>query len=147
MMNRKGSVFALTALAAGLGLSGIAWAASRDDDSPLKKAMEQVQAKDAFIKKNYKTKAVFTKNQKEMVESAKALAKLGKEFRLEAGPVKEQKKTQKEWTDLMDAYVKEVESYATEIAKPGTTVEVAKDKYKPVIASCTACHTVFRKDD
>jgi len=144
MMNRKGSVFALTA---SLCLGGITWAASQDDKSPLAQAMEEVQKKDAFIKKNYKTAAVFKKNQKEIAESAKALVTLGKSVRDDAGPAKDQKKTQKEWTDLMDAYVKEADLFATEVAKPDTTAEVAKAKYKAVIASCSACHSVFRKDE
>lgn len=147
MKNRKGFVFAVTALATGLGLAGVTWAAAADDESPMHKAMEQIQAKDAFIKKNYKTKALFTKNQKDIVESAKVLATLGKGVRDDVGPAKEQKKTQKEWTDLMDSYVKEAEAFATEVAKPGATAEVAKDKYKPVVASCSACHAVFRKED
>ena len=147
MMNRKGSVLTLTVLATGFGLVGATWAASPDDKTPLHEAMEVVQKKDAFIKKNYKTAAVFKKNQKEFVESAKALVTLGKSVRDDAGPAKEQKRTQKEWTDLMDAYVKEADAYAIEVAKPSTTAEIAKEKYKPVIASCSACHTVFRKED
>lgn len=147
MKNRKGSLFALTALATGLGLAGITWASSDDDKSPVHEAMEGIQKKEAFIKKNYKTAAVFKKNQKEFVESAKALVTLGKKVRDDEGPAKDQKKTQKEWTDLMDAYVKEADSYATEVAKPDITFETAKKKYTDVSKACTACHKVFRPDD
>ena len=147
MKNRKLTILALTALATGLGFAGYSMALAGDDDSPLHKAMEQVQAKNAFILKNLKTPALFKKNQKEIAESAKALATLGKSVRDEMGPAKEMKKDQREWTTLMDSYVKESDAFAEAVAKPDMTQVVAKDKFKAVTATCTACHTPFRKDD
>ena len=147
MKNRKLTILALTALATGVGFAGYSMALAGDDDSPLHKAMEQVQAKNAFILKNLKTPALFKKNQKEIVDSAKALSTLGKSVRNEVGPAKEMKKDQKEWTTLMDSYVKESDAFAEAVAKPDMTQAVAKDKFKAVTASCTACHTPFRKDD
>lgn len=147
MKNRKLTILALTALATGVGFAGYSMALAGDDDSPLHKAMEQVQAKNAFILKNLKTPALFKKNQKEIVDSAKALSTLGKSVRDEVGPAKEMKKDQKEWTTLMDSYVKESDAFAEAVAKPDMTQAVAKDKFKAVTASCTACHTPFRKDD
>ena len=147
MNHRKTSILALTALATGLGFAGYNMALANDDDSPLHKAMEQVQAKNAFILKNLKTPALFKKNQKEIAESAKALATLGKSVRDEMGPAKEMKKDQREWTTLMDSYVKESDAFAEAVAKPDMTQAVATDKFKAVTATCTACHTPFRKDD
>ena len=147
MKHRKTSILALTALATGLGFAGYNMAVAGDDDSPLHKAMEQVQAKNAFILKNLKTPALFKKNQKEIAECAKALSTLGKSVRDDNESAKKEKKPQKDWTDLMDSYVKEADSFAVAVSKPDITQAQAKDKFKPVGASCAACHTVFRKDD
>ena len=147
MKIRKASLLVLTALSTGLGFAGYNLAVAGDDDSPLHKAMEQVQAKNAFILKNLKTPVLFKKNQKEISDNAKALATLGKSVRDVTEPAKEAKKDQGEWTKLMDSYVKEADSFADLVAKPDTTQAVAKDKFKAVTATCTACHTPFRKED
>ena len=147
MKIRKRSIFALTAIGSSFGLASFTLAMAGDDDSPLHKAMEQVQAKNAFIVKNLKTPAVFKKNQKEIAESAKALVTLGKSVRDVTEPAKESKKSQQLWTDLMDAYVKEADDFATEVAKPDVTQVDAKKKYTAVTGTCAACHKDFRKDD
>ena len=147
MQIRKRSVFALTALAFSFGLAGFSLAIAGDDDSPLHKSMEQVNAKNIFIVKNLKTPANFKKNQKEIAESAKALATLGKSVRDETEPAKEAKKSQKLWTDLMDAYVTEADLFATEVVKPDMTQAEAKKKFSAVAGTCTACHKEFRKDN
>lgn len=146
MMIRKKSFLALTVVATSLGLVGFSMAATGDDEGPVHKAMEVVTSKNAFITKNLKP-AVFKKNQKDIVESTKAIITACKSVRDEAGPAKEAKKTQKEWTDLMDACVKELETFSTEVAKADITPADARTKYAAVSKSCTACHEVFRKDD
>lgn len=147
MLNRKGSVLALTALATGLGAAGFSLALAADEDSKLHKAMESVQAKNAFIVKNLKTAAVFKKNQKEIVEAAKALATLGKDVRDETEAAKEAKLPQAKWTELMDSYIKESETFAEETGKSTANQADAKTAYKKVTATCAACHKDFRKDE
>ena len=146
MMIPKKSVLALTLLATGFGLVGFSLAGTDDDKSPVHKAMDTVTAKNAFIGKNLKP-AVFKKNQKEIVESAKAIVTACKSVRDDPTPAKEMKKTQMEWSDLMDACVKQVETFATDVAKTDITPADAKAKYASVSKSCTACHDVFRKED
>jgi cytochrome c556 len=146
MKSRKLSILALTALVTGLGSAGYSLA-SADDETPLHKAMEGVQAKNAFIVKNLKTPALFKKNQKEIADSAKALSTLGKSVRDDTEAVKKEKKTQKEWTDLMDAYIKESDAFATAVSAGDAAQPAAKEKFKSVTATCAACHAVFRKED
>jgi len=147
MKSRKGIALASTALASALMFAGVTLATAPDEDSKTHKAMEQVQVKNAFIVKNLKTAAVFKKNQKEIAENAKALSKLGKDVRDETEPAKEAKKDQKDWTKLMDDYVKACDDFAEFVGKSDTTQATAKDKFKPVTATCAACHKDFRKDD
>jgi cytochrome c556 len=144
MKIRKGYALVFSAL----GLAGFGLAVASDDEpTKLHKTMEEVQVKNAFIVKNMKTAAVFKKNQKEIAESAKKLAELGKSVRGETEPAKEQKKEQKDWETLMDAYVKASEDFATEVAKADMTQPKAKDAFKTVTATCAACHKDFRPED
>jgi cytochrome c556 len=147
MKIRKLPILAVTAFATGLGYTGYSLAMTGDDETPLHKAMEAVQAKNAFIVKNLKTPVLFKKNQKEIAENAKALTTLGKSVRDDTEAAKKEKKTQKEWTDLMDSYIKESESFATAVAASDAAQPAAKDKFKSVTATCAACHAVFRKED
>lgn len=147
MKNRKGMVLSLASLATSLGLVGAGLAFARDDESKLHKAMEKVQAANGKITKNLRTPAAFKKGQKDVVDAAKELSKIGKEVRDEKEPAKEQKKDQKEWTKLMDDYIKACDDFAEAAGKSDATQPATKDNYKKVTATCTACHKDFRKED
>lgn len=145
MMIRKLSVLGVVG---GVFLTGAALSWARDDEkSTLQKAMEKVSTDNSAILKAVRNKANYTKNRKNLEEAAKEIVKLVKESRSETGPAKKEKQPQSKWEELVDSFVKEGDKYVELVAKPGTTQEVAKDKYKAVSASCTECHKVFRKDE
>lgn len=146
MLSRKGFVLALTTLATTIGAAGVSLALV-DDDSKTHKVMEQVQTKNAFISKNVRTAAVFKKNQKEVVEAAKALAQLGKDVREETVKDKKNNENKKLWTDLIDSYVKESEKFAETAGKEGADQAEVKKAFGAVGATCKACHDDFRPDE
>lgn len=124
---------------------GSAWAA--DEDSPLHKLMEDVNKKNLTITKGVRTAVAYKKAQKDVAESAKALAKLGKDARDMDDAVKKSKETLKKWQDLMDEYIKASETLAEVAGKDGSTNVQAKEAHGTVKKSCTACHDVFRVDE
>ncbi len=146
MKSRKGSVLALTALAVTL-CAGLSLAVARDDDSKLHKAMEKVNKHNGTITKNIRAAAAFKKNQKEVVDAAKGQAKIGKEFREEAVPTKDGKEDKKMWTELMDSFVKESESFAETAEKSDAKQADVKEAYKKVTAACSACHGKFKPEE
>ncbi|MEJ7638186.1 MAG: hypothetical protein WKF75_09490, partial [Singulisphaera sp.] len=144
MKNRKGSILALTTLAVGLGFAGLGLAAA-DDESPLHKAMEGVQAKNAFILKNLKTAAVFKKNQKEIAQSATALATRARAC---ATPRSHQEKKKARALDQVHGRLRQgVRDLRRGRRQEETTQADAKTKFKVVTATCTACHKEFRPED
>jgi cytochrome c556 len=118
-----------------------------DQDSPLHKLMERVNAKNLVITKGVRTPVAYKKAQKDVADAATELAKLGKDARKETGPAKAQKKTQTEWEKLMDDYIKKAEGLAEVTGKPSATQVEAKSAHNAVKATCTACHNVFRVDE
>ena len=143
-MLRKWTTLAAAVTAVTLAASGLALA---DDDSPLHKLMEKVSANNNAITKGVRTAVAYKKAQKDLASRAEELVKLGKEARGETEPAKKQKKSQAEWTKLMDDYITEAEALHSVLAKSETTQVQAKAAHKKVKASCTACHNVFRVDD
>ena len=84
---------------------------------------------------------------------AKNLGQAQKEFKdgISAGQkdeaAKEAKQPQAKWTELMDNYIKESETFAEESGKSTATQVDAKAAYKKVTATCAACHKDFRPDE
>lgn len=150
MKSRKFSVLAgamIATAAAALGVNAVAAREGHDDDSPLHTIMEKVQAEHSKVLKAVRNPASYKKAQAEVATAAKALVQLGKDSREFTEPAKEQKQPQEKWTELVDLYVKESQGFADLVAKPETEQPAAKDGYKKVQATCTACHDVFRKED
>lgn len=145
MKNRKGSVLALAALLTAMGFAGFALAEPRDEK--LHKAMEQVRDKNAFIAKNIRSEANFKKNKQGVVDAAKALTKIGKDFREADVADKTGKKNPKAWTAFMDAYIKETEKFAEDAAKDGAKQPDVKKAYANVSGTCTKCHDVYREEE
>lgn len=146
-MTRKFTALIVSFASTSLLLAGISLAQDKED-SELHKIMEKVQASNGAILKAYRTAVSWKKDQKKASEAAEALVKLGKEAKpLGAEPIKAQKKTQKEWDDLMDSFVKEAEGFVKVAGKDGMTNVEAKKSYRKVSASCTACHEVFRIEE
>src|SRR5262249_17503416 len=74
-MNRKWSVLAVVTLASSALLVG-GLALADDDESPLGKLMNKIQAKENAIKKAVRTPVAWAKAQKDVVAAAEDLAKL-----------------------------------------------------------------------
>ena len=145
-MTRKWTALTVTALSTGLLLSGLAMA--EDKESPLGKVMEKVQANHTAILKTYRTPVAWKKDQKKAVTAAEDLAKLGKEAKsLGEATIKEKKKTQADWDEKMDAFVKEAEDFAKAAANPAMSNVEAKKAYSKVSATCTACHVDYREEE
>jgi cytochrome c556 len=124
--------------------TGITVVGAQDDESPLHKIMEKVQANNLTALKGTRTAVNYKKNRDNVIASAKELTKLGKEARVFTEPAKKENQPQAKWEELMDSYLKEVDTFTTLIEKTETTQPDAKAAYKKVQASCTSCHDVFR---
>ena len=131
---------AVTALATGFAMA-------QDEDSPLHKLMEQVNAKNLAITKGVRTPVAFKKSQKVVADSATELVKLSKEARVFKEPSEKQKQPYETWTKLMDDMTKASEELAKVAGEDGATQAQAKKAHATVKASCTACHNVFRVDE
>ncbi|MFO0951820.1 MAG: hypothetical protein U0835_11855 [Isosphaeraceae bacterium] len=141
---RKWTTLAAVMTAVTVAFVGLAQA---DEDSPIHKLMEKVNAKNLVITKGVRTPVAYKKAQKDVADAAAELAKLGKEARSDTGPAKAQKKTQAEWEKLMDDYIKKSEEMSELVGKSATTQAQAKTAHTAVKATCTACHNVFRVED
>jgi anthranilate phosphoribosyltransferase len=138
-----GTMLSISALTIGI-------ASADDEEGPLKKIMEKVNAKNLMITKGTRTAVAFKKAQKDVVTSAEELVKLAKE----AKPIKDAVKKAKDvpdagakWDKLMDELVKTSEELAAVAAKPSPTNVPAKDAHKAVKKVCTECHAVFRIEE
>jgi cytochrome c556 len=124
--------------------------AAADEDSPLHKLMEQVNAKNLAITKGVRTAVAYKKAQPEVVTSAEELVKLAKEAREIKDAVKKAKDVPNaagKWTELMDSFATASDALAKVAAKSSTTQVQAKDAHTAVKKTCTECHNVFRVDE
>jgi cytochrome c556 len=124
--------------------------AAADEDSPLHKLMEQVNAKNLAITKGVRTAVAYKKAQPEVVTSAEELVKLAKEAREIKDAVKKAKDVPNaagKWTELMDSFATASDALAKVAAKASTTQVQAKDAHTAVKKTCTECHNVFRVDE
>jgi len=147
-MQRKWMVPA-AALVSVLGLTvGISVAA--DEDSPLHKLMEQVNAKNLVITKSVRTAVAYKKAQKDVVASAEELSKLAKQARDIKDAVKKAKDVKDadtKWTELMTGFANASDNLAKVAAKSGSEQAQVKDAHTAVKKTCTDCHNVFRVDE
>ncbi len=144
-MLRKWTILGLTMAAMTAMVTGFAMA--QDEDSPLHKIMEQVNAKNLVITKGVRTAVAFKKSQKDVAASATELAKLSKEARVFKEPSEKQKQPYETWTKLMDDMTKSAEALAKVAGEEKTTQAEAKKAHATLKKSCTACHNVFRVDE
>lgn len=145
MMIRKWVALGVTMTAALLAAAGFSVA---DEDSPLHKVMEKVQASNAVVLKGVRNAAAYKKSQADVVKAADDLIKLAKESEaLGEGPCKDQNKQLAEWKQLNDAWVAESEKFHKLVSDANTDQRAAKDAYKAVSKSCTNCHDVFRIEE
>jgi cytochrome c556 len=149
-MIRKWLIFTLSAgLLVSLG-AGVRFSQADDEESELGKVMEKVQKENAAIVKGIRNVANFKRYQKDVHKSAKELMKLAKKAKPMKDALtkaKDEKDPQKKWNEIMDDLLKTTEKFEKVVAKSGTTVQEAKDSFKPVTKSCADCHAVFRVDE
>jgi cytochrome c556 len=145
---RKLSALVVAMVATALAATGITVLAAQDEESPLHKIMEKVQANNVTVLKGTRTAVNYKKNHEAVVTSVKELAKLGKEARERFEDVHQSDKPEpkSKWEELMDSYLKEIDTFGTLVENTETKQSDAKAGYKKVQASCTACHDVFRID-
>lgn len=145
-MNRKWSVLGGTV--AVVALLAATLPAADDDESPLHKIMEKVQASNSTIVKGVRTAVSYKKAQSDVARASEEMVKLAKDAKpLGDGPAKAQKKPVEDWNKLADDFVKQAQDFSVLAAKADTTQVQAKDGYKAVQKSCTACHEVFRVEE
>jgi cytochrome c556 len=137
-------VAATSGVAMILALAGLSVA---DDEKPLEKHMEVINAKTKTIKNATKTIAAWTKDSKNVIKAGEEISRLGKEARKEKGPAEEQKKTYEEWTKLMDDMIKASDDLVALASESGTPQPKAKEAFNKLNKSCSDCHAVFRVDE
>jgi len=138
------AMVSVTALTVGI-------AGADDEDSPLHKIMEKVQAKNLLILKGVRTKVAFAKSQKDVADSAEELVKLAKEARALGGDyikkAKDVPNPSARWNELMDGFANSSENLAKVAGKSNATHEQAKDAFNTVKKACADCHKDFRVED
>ncbi len=148
-MPRKWMILAAAMVSVSVLTLGIAGA--DDEDSPLHKIMEKVQAKNLLITKGVRTKVAFVKAQKDVATSAEDLVTLAKEAReLGKDVIKKAKNVpnaQGKWNELMDAFAVSSDHLAKVAGKSGATHEQAKEAFAAVKKVCADCHKDFRVDE
>jgi cytochrome c556 len=126
-------------------------AGADDEDSPLHKLMEKVNAKNLAITKGVRTAVAFKKAQTDVVAAAEELTKLAKEAReLGKDTVKKAKDVPNgatKWNELMDQFASTSDNLAKVAGKPSATQQQAKDAHTAVKKACTDCHTIFRIEE
>ncbi len=145
-MSRKFAAAAATTLGLAMTL-GLAGLSAADDEKPLEKGMEKVNAKFNMIKKATRSAATWKKDGPGVPKAAEEISKIGKQFRTEKAPAEAQKKTVAEWTKLMDDMIVASDEMAVLAAKTSTTQPQAKDAWTKLNKTCADCHTVFRVDE
>jgi hypothetical protein len=117
------------------------------DDSAILKIMEQVHTRNRAIGKGLRTTfAPEAAGRKTLAADAASLVQLGKEARTVTGPVRERTKSQQEWTQKVDDFVRASEELARVIAEPGSFQSRAKQSYQKLQKTCINCHSAFREE-
>ncbi len=135
--------FAIAALSMTL-LAGFAIAA---DENPLEKLMEQVQAKTNAIRKVTRNAAEYKKGAASIAKDCETIVKLAKESRDMKEPSEKEKKPLAEWQKLTDDMIHATEELSKVTADSKTTQAQAKEAFTTFTKTCSACHTIYKKED
>ncbi len=136
--------FAIVALSLTL-LGGISVLA--DDESPLEKLMEKIQNKTNAMRKVTRNAAEYKKGAASIAKDAEEVIKLSKESRDMKEPSEKEKKPIAEWQKLTDDMIKATEELAKICADSKSTQAQAKEAFTTYSKTCSACHTVYKKED
>ena len=149
-MSRKWAALA-SSLVVALFVAGLSWGDDKED-SPLLKIMKQVKTENAAVQKGIRNAANYKKSQAELPKTCEKMVKLltdSKPLGKSAveGPHNEKKKTIDDYNKLLEDTKKELTTFCGLVAKTDTTQAQAKDGFKAVTKSCTACHDLFRVEE
>ncbi len=137
---------ALARLATVLLAAGLAPVARGGDDSPIQTIMDQVQARNRAIGKGIRTpSSLEAAGRKGLAADAASLVQLGKEARTLTGPARARNKSQQEWTQTVDGFLRASEEFTRVIADPGSSQPRATQSYKKLQKTCINCHSAFRE--
>ena len=118
---------------------------SGGDESTIEKIMEQVHTRNRAIGKGLRiTLAPEAAGRKGLAADTASLVQLGKQARTLTGPARERKKSQQEWTQKVDEFLRALDEFARVIADPGSSQPRAKESYKKLQKTCINCHSAFR---
>jgi cytochrome c556 len=125
--------------------------AADDEDSPLHKLMEQVNAKNNAITKGVRTPVAYKKAQETVVKSAEEIVKLSKQAKgLGKDYIKKAKDVPNaagKWDELMDHFTAKAEELVKVAEKSDSKQEEAKAAHNTLKKSCADCHTIFRVEE
>ena len=137
---------ALAGLVAVLLAAGLAPGARGGGDSPIQEVMEQVHTRNRAIGKGLRDPfAPEAAGRKGLAADAASLVQLGKEARTLTGPARERKKSQQEWTRMVDDFLRASEEFARVIADPEPSRPRATQSYQKLQKTCINCHSAFRE--
>jgi cytochrome c556 len=143
-MTLGAAMVSVTALTVGL-------AGADDEDSPLHKIMEQVQAKNLLITKAVRAKVNYSKSSKDVAASAEELVKLAKQAKeLGKDYIKKAKDIPNaggRWNELMDSFASTSGHLAKVAGSAKSTHEEAKEAFTAVKKVCADCHKDFRIEE
>jgi cytochrome c556 len=148
-MNRKWATLAVMTIVSAFAAAGFSLA-QEEDDSPLHKIMEKVQSENGKITKGIRNPVMFRKSQKDVVTAAENLVKLAKEAKPLSDVAKENKDIEepvKKYDELSADFIKEAEDFHKFVSDEKVEQKAAKDAYKKVTKTCTACHDLFRPEE
>jgi cytochrome c556 len=150
-MQRKWLILGVTMVSVVVLTAGLSLA--DEDEGPLHKLMEKVNAKSTAIKKAVRTPVAFKKAQasNDLVTNGEALLKLAKEARELAKEgikkAKEVEDPEKKWVELMDALIAQTEKFVAVAGKSETKQKDANSEFRVVSQRCTDCHNIFRVEE
>jgi cytochrome c556 len=130
-----------------VAVTGLALAATDDDDSPTGKLMSKINTSHRVLQKATRTAPEYKKTSSQIPKAVEEIVKHAKEARELKEPSEKAKKPHADYEKLMDEMIKTAEDLSKLVAKSGTTQVQAKEAYNTYNKTCTACHEVFKKDE
>jgi cytochrome c556 len=150
-MQRKWSIPGVTMVSVAVLTAGLSLA--DEDEGPLHKLMEKVNAKSTAIKKAVRTPVAYKKAQAkdEIVKNGEEVLKLAKEAREQSKEgvkkAKEVKDPEKKFVELMDALIAQTEKFVAVAGNSETKQKDASSAFRVVSQRCTDCHNIFRIEE
>jgi len=139
-------IHALAGLVAVVLAAWLPHGARGGDDSPIQTIMDQVQARNRAIGKRIRApSALEAAGRKGLAADTAFMLQLGKKARTLTGPALDRKKSQQEWTQRVDDFLRASEEFARVIADPGSSRPRAMQSYQKLQKTCINCHSAFRE--